>query len=159
MSYPAALSSTDDARLARARVLARALDSAVGVPGTRFRVGLDPLLGLVPGLGDLAGAALSGYIVLVGIQLGASRSLVLRMVANVAIDTLVGSVPVLGDLFDAGWKSNNRNVALIERHVAAPQSTRRASRMLFVGVLLLLVLLAGAGLALTILGIRWLLHH
>ncbi len=159
MSYPAELSSTDDARLARARVLARALDSAVGVPGTRFRVGLDPLLGLVPGLGDLAGAALSGYIVLVGIQLGASRSVVLRMVANVAIDTLVGSVPVLGDLFDAGWKSNNRNVALIEQHVASPRKTRRASRLLFVGVLLLLVVLAGAGLAATILGIRWLLHH
>ena len=124
MSDPGLTQPSTDTRLARARVLARALDSAVGIPGTKVRFGLDPIIGLVPGLGDLAGAALSGYIVLVGIQLGASRSVVLRMLANVAIDTVVGAVPLVGDLFDAGWKSNNRNVALIERHVAAPGPTR-----------------------------------
>ena len=148
-----------DTRLARARVLARALDSAIGIPGTKFRFGLDPIIGLVPGLGDLAGAALSGYIVLVGIQLGASRSVVLRMLANVAIDTAVGSVPVFGDLFDAGWKSNNRNVALIVRHVAAPGATRTSSRLMIGLVVLVLLLLAAGSIAVTVLLVRWLMHH
>src|SRR5437868_3389305 len=137
----------DDPRLARARTLARALDSAVGIPGTGMRVGLDPLLGLVPGLGDFAGAALSGYIVLTGIQLGAPRSVVVRMIANVALDTLAGSVPIVGDLFDAGWKANNRNVALIEKHVIAPGEARASSRFLLAGAVVALLLLAAAGVA------------
>lgn len=146
-----------DPRLARVRVLARALDSAIGIPGTKARVGLDPLLGLIPGVGDLAGAALSGYIVLSGIHLGASRTTVLRMIGNVALETLVGTVPLLGDLFDAGWKANNRNVALIERHVAAPGATRTSSRGMIAIVAVVLLLLAVGGLALTVLLIRWLL--
>ena len=159
MSDPGLTQPSTDTRLARARVLARALDSAVGIPGTKVRFGLDPIIGLVPGLGDLAGAALSGYIVLVGIQLGASRSVVLRMLANVAIDTVVGAVPLVGDLFDAGWKSNNRNVALIERHVAAPGPTRTSSRLMIGLVALVLVMLAAGSIALTVLLVRWLMHH
>ena len=146
-----------DSRLARARTLARALDSAFGIPGTKFRVGLDPLLGLVPGLGDLAGAALSGYIVLTGIRLGVSRTVLMRMLANVALDTVGGSLPLLGDLFDAGWKANNRNVALIEQHVAAPSATRAASRLMIGVVVLALLLLGVAGAVLTVLLVRWLL--
>ena len=148
---------TDDSRLARIRVLARVLDSAVAIPGTNFRFGLDALLGIAPGLGDLAGAALSGYIVLTGIRLGAPRTVVLRMLGNVALDTIAGSVPVIGDLFDAGWKANNRNVALIEQHVDAPRETRTSSMLMTVGVIGVLVLLAGAGVALTIFAIRWLM--
>ena len=159
MSDPGLTQPSTDTRLARARVLARALDSAVGIPGTKVRFGLDPIIGLVPGLGDLAGAALSGYIVLVGIQLGASRSVVLRMLANVAIDTVVGAVPLVGDLFDAGWKSNNRNVALIERHVAAPGPTRTSSRLMIGLVALVLLMLAAGSIALTVLLVRWLMHH
>ncbi|MEP6731932.1 MAG: DUF4112 domain-containing protein [bacterium] len=148
----------NDAHLARARTLARALDSAVGIPGTGFRVGLDPLLGLVPGLGDLAGAALSGYVVLTGVRLGASRTLVLRMLANIALDTLAGSVPLLGDLFDAAWKSNDRNIALIEQHVASPDGTRAASRLMIAGVAFALLLLAVSGVAAAVLAVRWLSH-
>jgi hypothetical protein len=138
-------------------MLARALDSAAGIPGTKLRVGIDPLLGLLPGAGDLVGAALSGYIVLTGVQLGAPRTVVMRMIANVAIDTIVGTVPVLGDLFDAGWKSNIRNVALIERHVAEPSDVRASSRMMVAAVALVLLLLAAGGLAVTIFAVRWLL--
>ncbi len=157
MTLPDETASTHEARLARARMLARALDSAVGVPGTGMRVGLDPILGLVPGLGDVAGAAVSGYIVLTAIQLGAPRTVVFRMIANVALDTFVGSVPVLGDLFDAGWKSNNRNVALIERHVASPGATGKSSLTLLVGAALVLLLLAAGGVTLTVLLVRLLL--
>ena len=99
-----------DASVGRARALARLLDSAVTVPGTNIRVGADSLIGLIPGLGDVAGAVLSGYIVLVATRLGAPASVVARMLLNIGIDTLVGSVPVLGDLFDVAWKSNQMNV-------------------------------------------------
>ena len=140
--------------LARARTIARLLDSAARVPGTGIRFGLDPVLGLVPGLGDLAGAALAGYIVLLGARLGASKSVVLRMLANVAIDAAVGAVPVLGDLFDVGWKANTRNVALLERTVAQPSTGKRSSAIVVWGTLLALVVLAAAGVALAFVVIR-----
>ncbi|CAN5801448.1 hypothetical protein BH11GEM2_BH11GEM2_16180 [soil metagenome] len=153
------INPSEDSRLTRVRTLARALDSALSVPGTSFRFGLDPILGLVPGLGDLAGAVLSGYIVLAGIRMGVSRSGVLRMVGNIAIDTLVGSVPIVGDLFDAGWKSNNRNVALIERHMADPGTARTANRFLILGAVVALVILLSAGIAVTMLLVRFLITH
>ena len=153
------ITSSEDSRLTRVRILARALDSAVPIPGTSFRFGLDPILGLVPGLGDLAGAVLSGYIVLAGIRMGVSRTGVLRMLGNIAIDTFVGSVPVVGDLFDVGWKSNNRNVALIERHMADPGTTRTANRFVIIGAVIVLLLLVSAGIAATMLLVRFLITH
>lgn len=96
--------------------LARLLDTSIGIPGTRWRFGLDPILGLVPGVGDLAGAALSGYIVYEAWRLGVPRAVLARMIANVAAETLLGTVPVAGDLFDAWWKANRRNVDLLCRH-------------------------------------------
>ena len=84
--------------LAQARTLARLLDSAARVPGTEIRFGADAILGLVPGLGDVAGAALAGYLVILAQRLGAPRAVVLRMLGNVAFDTLVGTVPLAGDL-------------------------------------------------------------
>lgn len=133
--------TTSDDRLARARTLTNLLDNAVRVPGTSMRFGLDPVLGLIPGLGDVAGAAMSGYVVLLASQLGAPTAVIVRMLGNVVIDTVGGTLPVLGDLFDAGWKSNSRNLALLERHLGQPESTKRASRAvvwLTVAALLLL---------------------
>ncbi len=92
----------DDSQLKTVRVLARLLDDAIPIPGTSIRIGLDPIIGLVPGLGDIAGGIASAYIVLAAARLGAPKAMLLRMAANVAIDTVVGGVPVLGDLFDAG---------------------------------------------------------
>jgi hypothetical protein len=134
------------------------MDSAIRIPGTNVRLGLDPILGLVPGIGDLASALASIYIVLTGIQLGAPRSVVVRMIANIGIDTLVGSVPILGDLFDVGWKSNNRNVALIEEHVGRPEATRRASRTMLVGAIAVLVVLLAVGIAASVWIVRALVH-
>src|SRR5687767_3717769 len=110
----------NDSDLRRARAIARVLDSAVGVPGTPIRIGLDAVLGLVPGAGDIAGAVLSGYIILTGLRSGIPRVVIWRMLANVGLDTLVGSVPLLGDLFDVAYKSNMKNVDLLERHAAQP---------------------------------------
>ena len=136
------------------RSLARLLDAAVTIPGTHFRVGLDALIGLIPGVGDLAGAALSGYIVLAAARLGAPKSVLARMVVNVAVDSVVGSIPLLGDLFDAGWRANTRNTALLERHLAAPAETRKGSIGVMVGVAALLVLLAVGAVVLTIAVVR-----
>lgn len=130
----------DDRALDNARALGRILDTAVGIPGTRLRVGLDAILGLIPGAGDALSAALSGYIILAAARAGASKPVLLRMVGNVVLDTVVGAVPVLGDLFDVAFKSNARNVALLERHAADPARVDRGSRRLGIVVVAILVL-------------------
>jgi hypothetical protein len=109
----------DVARLARLRRLAWLVDGVFRLPGTRFRFGLNSLVGITPVAGDALLALVSLYIVLEGYRLGASRQDVGRMLANVAVETAAGSVPVLGDLFDMGYKANLRNLAIIERAVGA----------------------------------------
>ena len=138
--------------MARARAVARSLDSAVGIPGTGIRVGLDPILGLIPGLGDVVGGALAGYIVLLAARYGAPRSVLLRMASNLAIDSLLGSVPLLGDLFDVGWKANVRNLTLLEHYLGQPASARRSSRVFVAALLavLVLVLIGAAYLAVAV---------
>jgi len=134
-------------QLERLRTVSRLLDSAFVIPGTRYRFGFDALIGLVPGLGDAASAIFSGYIILQASRLGAPKSVVTRMIGNVALDTLVGWVPVLGDLFDVAWKSNLRNMALLETHLQQPAAARAGSRKALVllgGVLLLLIVVAVA---------------
>ena len=121
-----------------ARALARVLDTAIGIPGTKLRVGLDALLGLIPGAGDAVSAALSGYIVLAAARAGASRPVLLRMIGNVVFDTVVGSIPIVGDLFDVAFRANSRNVALLERVAADPVIVDRSSRR--VGVILVVML-------------------
>jgi hypothetical protein len=145
---------TDDP-LARARALTRLLDSAARVPGTSIRFGLDPILGLVPGLGDVTGAALSGYVVLLASRLGAPTTVIVRMLGNVLADTVGGTVPLLGDLFDVGWKANTRNLALLERHLGQPESTKRASRAVVWGTVAALLLLVIAAATVGVLIVRW----
>lgn len=135
------------ARVERVRRLARLLDSSIPIPGTGRSIGLDPILGLIPGFGDAAGAVLSGYIILEAARLGAPRSTLLRMGANVALEALAGAVPLLGDLFDAAYKANGRNVRLLNRHLDDPAGASRAGRGWLWGILgglALLVLAAGA---------------
>lgn len=104
--------------LDRLRQVAELYDAGIRIPGTRFRIGLDPLIGLVPGLGDLIGAGVALWIVAEAIRLGASGFVLFRMLVNIAIDTLGGAIPVAGDVFDALWKANLKNVRLLERHLA-----------------------------------------
>ena len=136
--------TTNDKELRRARALARALDSAIGVPGTKIRIGLDPVLGLVPGAGDIAGAMLSAYIVLIAVNKGTPRPVIWRMLGNIAVDTALGTVPVLGDLFDVAYKSNTRNVELLERHAIEPAVVEKRSRGLAILVVLPVALLLAA---------------
>lgn len=131
-----------------ARAVARLLDRSFRVPGTSFRFGLDPLLGLLPVGGDVIAALGSGYILYVGWRQGAPRALLGRMLANVALDTVVGSVPVIGDLFDAGWKANARNVSLLEDWLGEEDGRRHGSVALLVAIVLAMLLLVGGLVAL-----------
>jgi hypothetical protein len=142
----------------RLQRLAWVLDSSVPVPGLKFRFGLEAVLGLIPGFGDAAGVVLSSYIVHQAWRMGVPRSVLLRMWLNIVIEGVVGAVPLLGDVFDAVWKANMRNVALLEAHLHHPQRTARASRALL-AVLALTVLVIVAG-ALTVgwLVVRWLIQ-
>lgn len=105
------------AAVERARTVSTLLDEAIPVPGTDYRIGLDPILGILPGAGDLVSSAISLYLVLEGINVGVPRSTLVRMLANIAVDAIIGSIPVIGVLFDAVWKANKRNLALLEAHV------------------------------------------
>ena len=115
-------SPQDEARLKRVRVLSRLLDEQFRIPGTTQRIGLDGLLGLIPGVGDAAGALLSTYILYEAIRLGTPTSVLLRMVANIGIDTVVGAIPVAGDIFDIAWKANKKNAALLHAYLAAQRT-------------------------------------
>jgi hypothetical protein len=134
---------TLDHRLDRLRRVGWILDNSVRIPGTRIRFGVDAIIGLVPGLGDLVAGGLSLYIIAEAAKLGVPRALLARMGWNVAIDTLVGEVPVLGDLFDVAWKANMRNLRLLEDHLGQPVAGTKANRgfvvLLCLGLLLLTV--------------------
>lgn len=145
-------------KLSRLRGLSRLLDDAVRVPGTDYRVGLDPLLGLIPGGGDLIGGLISTYIVIEAARMGVPRTLLARMGRNILLELGVGAVPLLGDLFDVTWKANARNVALLEEHYAAPDRESKAVSRWFIAGVVLVVLLAIVGTtALSIWLVRWLL--
>src|SRR6266576_1997170 len=145
-------------RVATLATFAMWLDAGFRIPGTNIRFGLDPILGLIPGAGDAAGAVLAGWIFVEAILLGASRATLIRIAGNVALDAGLGAVPILGDIFDFAWKANLRNVALLERHLIAPQRAQRADRFfiacLIGGVMLVIVGVLTLGIVLT----RWLFH-
>ncbi len=144
----------DPRSLERLRRLGHLLDNSFRVPGTNLRFGLDAIIGLVPGVGDLAGGALSLYIIVEAARLGVPRPLLARMGYNVAVDVLVGAVPVLGDLFDAGFKANLRNLALVQQHVDRPVLARRSGRRFAATLAIGLFLLLAAAVALGILVVR-----
>jgi hypothetical protein len=125
------------------------LDNSIPLPGTRFRIGIDAMLGLLPGLGDVLGVLLSTYIVREAARLGAPRSVLTHMAWNVAIEGIIGMVPFFGDVFDAVWKANQRNYALLERHLADPRRAARSSRwfvgLLTIGIVVFVILLAVIG--------------
>lgn len=140
--------------LRSARILARLLDDAFRLPGLGVRIGIDGLLGLIPGAGDAVGALLSSYILLVGARLGAPATVLLRMLLNIGFDALIGTIPVFGDVFDFGWKANVRNVVLLERWLHDPQQARAASGAAIVAIVALALLLVAGFFALAVWVIR-----
>lgn len=139
--------NSDAATVERLRKLSNLLDNAIGIPGTPFSIGLDAILGLIPGGGDILGGLLSAYIVFTSAKLGLSKETLVRMVLNIVLDTLIGTVPVLGDLMDFAWKANTKNMELLETNLKYPQATtKKADRsfiiLLLAGVILFIILVA-----------------
>jgi hypothetical protein len=131
----------------------RLLDAAFRVPGTRFRFGLDPLLGLIPGLGDIVTPLFAGAVLLEARRRRVPGIVQLRMLLNVALDAAVGAVPIAGDLWDAIWKANTRNLALLERHAKPGTPPRRGDWI----VVLLVVALVGVIALIPLIIVVWLL--
>jgi hypothetical protein len=114
-----------EAAVARVEAVARLMDGLFEIPGTRVRVGLDAIIGLVPVVGDLISQIVSSYIIWEARQLGVSRFTMARMVANSAIDTVVGIVPLVGDAFDVAFRANLKNLALLKAHLEKQGHVRR----------------------------------
>lgn len=146
------------ASLQRLRKLSRLLDNAIAIPGTNFRIGLDPILGLIPGAGDFVGTALSAYIVFEAARQGLPKAALGKMVFNILLEGVVGSIPVLGDWFDFVWKANAKNMELLEMHLGATQESKKANRW-FIFLLVAGLLIVGIGLiSFSVLLIRLLLN-
>ncbi|MCP6758926.1 MAG: DUF4112 domain-containing protein [Fischerella sp. CENA71] len=105
------------ATLNRIRKLSRLMDTSIRIPLIGFRIGLDPIIGLVPGAGDLISTAFSAYIIYLATRFGIPRQDLTKMIFNVGLEAVVGTVPLVGDLFDAFYKSNIRNLAILEQHL------------------------------------------
>ncbi len=166
MISPTPKTQSSERALTRIRALARALDDAIAIPGTDYRIGIDPLLGLFPAVGDYLGAALSTYIIWQAARLGASRPMLLRMTANVLLELAVGAFPVLGDAFDVVWKANARNIELLETELAPGAPSRdtpsktwrdRVFLWLLLGAPILVAIAIGAiSLTIALALLRWL---
>jgi len=119
--------------LVRYRAMARLWDEAIRLP-VLGRVGLDAVIGLVPGIGDIAGGLLAGYGLMIAARLRAPAPILLRMLLNIAIDTIGGVIPLVGDLFDTQFRANTRNLALLERWLDDPHRLRRQSVLALLAV-------------------------
>jgi hypothetical protein len=127
-----------------ARALARLLDTSIRVPGTSIRIGLDPLIGLIPGVGDAIAGLAGSLILLLASQFPLPKIVLVRMALNIVINNLLGAIPALGDLFSVWFKSNVRNVELLERHASSDGHASTLSDWTFVlGLLLGVILLIG----------------
>ncbi len=124
--------------------LAWLLDNSIPVPGTGRRIGLDAVIGLVPGVGDVVSGGLGILVVARAVQLGLPGVVIARMLVNVALDFVIGSIPIIGDAFDLWFKANARNVGLVRRYALAPGSSTAPQWGFFGAILIGLVLLAVA---------------
>ena len=145
----------------QARLVARVLDSAFVIPGINRTVGIDALIGLIPGFGDVLGTALSGYIIYLSARAGVPLAALLLMLGNAFADQVLGVIPILGDLFDFAFRANTRNVAILERCVAhrsdlVARSDRQVYRLaVLIGLALMMMVIAS--IIATAILIEWLL--
>lgn len=126
------------------------MDDLIRIPGVGWRVGLDALVGLIPGFGDTATSLVSFYILAAAVRYRVPKVTLLRMGLNLGVDYLVGSLPIVGDLFDAWWKSNQRNVALLSKRATVSASEARQGKLsdwLFVGLIIVVLAALAVGAA------------
>ncbi len=144
-------------RLKQLQKLAHLLDNALIIPGTSYRVGVDPLLGLIPLIGDYIGIILSSYIVWESAKLGASKTTLFKMIINLMIDLFMGIFPVLGDFFDLTWKANHQNIILLENYLKSPQTRIKTDKLFlfFMGLILIIFVIITTLITLLILKFFW----
>jgi len=143
------LSQDQSWRFDTLRKVSKLLDSAFVVPGTHYRIGLDPILGLVPGVGDLVSPLFAISILWQARDLAVPRVVQLRMIFNVMIDALLGAVPLAGDLFDVVWKANNMNLVLLERYAHEARAASFSDWLFVVAVVLMLIVITAIPLMIT----------
>lgn len=123
--------------------LAWLLDNSIKIPGTSWKIGLDGILGLIPGIGDLAAGGLSTYILYQAVKLKVPKTVLARMTLNILLESIIGVIPVVGDLFDFMFKANQRNVDLMREYVINPTHTTKRSTLVVVGFILALFAIMG----------------
>jgi hypothetical protein len=131
--------------------LALIMDEIIRVPGTNFRFGLDPLIGLIPGIGDTSSAVVSGFALIQAVRLGVPKVLLMRMALNILVNEVIGVIPVVGDAFSFWFKSNARNYEIIKHHRLGTSIPRRSDWLFVIGVLLALFLIVCVGIAISFL--------
>ena len=143
-------------RLAFARFLAELLDQRFTIPGTSIRIGLDPIIGLIPGIGDALANLAGSAILLIGAKFNLPKIVLLRMALNIALNTLIGAIPFVGDLFSIWFRSNVRNAQLLERYASQHRQRAATTDWLFVIAVIggLLLLLIGV-----LIGLAWLIRQ
>jgi len=137
-SETSAQSTAVPAELAWLRSIIRLSDDLFHIPGTRLRFGLDPIIGLIPGVGDLTSGVISGILMIAMARYGASGEVILKMTGNILLDYLLGSIPVIGDVFDIGFRANRRNLRLLEEYWSEGKH-RGSGRALAVAALLTII--------------------
>lgn len=153
------LTPAQQARLATIRRIAELLDSAFVIPGTSYRIGLDPIIGLIPMVGDLASPIFTIGLLWQAYDLGIPKVVQLRMMFNAAIDALIGAIPVAGDLFDFAWKSNQWNLALLELHAYEERHPAVGDWVFVLAMMTLLLAIAALPFLLAGWALSWLAVH
>ena len=131
------------------RWIALLMDDLIRLPGTKFRIGIDPLIGLIPGIGDTGSALVSAWALIQAARFGVPKIVLARMSVNILLNELIGIVPVVGDAFSFWFKSNARNHALVKQHLAGARRATRGDWIFVGGVLVLLAVVVGIGIAVT----------
>ena len=130
-------------KLIRLKRLSERLDNTFTIPGTKYKIGIEALIGAVPIIGDLIGGILASYIMYSGMKMGAPPQIIARMAVNIAIDFTIGSIPIIGDLFDLVWKANKKNVELIEETTLLNEETNKINylivAMLIIGLIAIIL--------------------
>lgn len=145
--------------IAFARLLAQVLDRSIRVPGTDIRIGLDPLIGLIPGIGDAVAGLAGSMILFLAAQLQVPKIVLIRMSVNIALNGMLGAIPLVGDLFSVWFHSNVRNVALLERHIAASDRESTFGDWAFVLGLVFVIMSLFVGMLMAVVWLASLVWH
>jgi hypothetical protein len=138
--------------------LAWLLDNSVPLPRTNLRIGLDGLIGLIPGIGDVIGGVVSSYIIAEAVRMGVPKSTLIRMAYNVFVEALVGMIPFVGDLFDFAWKANRRNVELLQLYEMDTRHSTTKDRVFVIILAAVLIALIVGLVTLAVLLTNWLVQ-